>query len=114
MKRIFVAVGLLLIGLTVARAAEWQHAGALYIITTPDGADLPDGAAEKDFPLLVRLSNNTFDFSQAGAGGEDIRFHDEAGNALAYEIEAWDAAAGAATDRNLLLPESLILTSICR
>ena len=66
------------------------------ILTTRDGADLPATAVEEGFPLLVRLDRDWFDFSQAKAKGEDVRFSAE-GQALAYQIEEWDAEKGAAT-----------------
>ena len=47
--------------------AEWPHTGSLYILTTPDGANMPAGAVEKDFPVLARLHKDFFDFSQAKA-----------------------------------------------
>ena len=40
----------------------WQHSGALTILTTPEGANLPASALETDFPLLVRLSRDELDF----------------------------------------------------
>ena len=75
----------------------WQHSGALTILTTPEGAGLPAGTVIEGFPLLVRLSGEWFDFKQARAGGEDLRFSTKEGVALAYEIEEWDAAKGAAS-----------------
>ena len=75
----------------------WQHSGALTILTTAEGAGLPAGATVEGFPLLVRLSGDWFDFKQAKAGGEDIRFSTSAGVALPYEIEEWDAAMGSAS-----------------
>ncbi len=42
--------------------AAWQHSGALFILTTPEGADLPASASEEGFPLLVRLDKAWFDF----------------------------------------------------
>ena len=86
---------LALVATAPAQNPAWQHAGSLYILTTPEGADLPATATEQDFPLLVRLSKETFDFSQAKANGEDIRFAG-GGKALAYQIEQWDAAKGVA------------------
>jgi hypothetical protein len=79
-----------------AQYAEWKQAGAFYILTTPEGADLPATASEENFPLLVRLSKENFDFQQAKAGGEDIRFS-VAGQPLAYQIEMWDATKGVAS-----------------
>ncbi|MCF7732072.1 MAG: DUF2341 domain-containing protein [Akkermansiaceae bacterium] len=74
----------------------WQHSGALCILTTPDGASLPESVLEENFPLLVRLNRETFDFSQAKANGEDVRFSAD-GKPLGYQIEEWDAAKGRAS-----------------
>jgi len=74
----------------------WQHSGPLAILTSPDGANLPATAAEKDFPLLVRLKQRTFDFSQAKPNGDDIRFS-AAGKPLAYQVDEWDPAQGRAS-----------------
>ena len=80
-----------------AKYPGWQHSGSLYILTTPEGANLPATASEDGFPLLVRLDKDWFDFSQAKANGEDIRFATGTGTPLAYEIDAWDAAKGTAS-----------------
>jgi hypothetical protein len=77
--------------------ANWQHSGSLHILTTPEGANLPATAWEEGFPLLVRLDKDWFDFSQAKANGDDIRFASAAGTPLACQIEQWDAAAGTAS-----------------
>ena len=84
---------------TPARAQypEWPHTGSLYVLTTPEGADLPAGVAVEGFPLLVRLHRDWFDFSQAKANGEDIRFSTGTGLALAYQVEDWSAANGEAS-----------------
>lgn len=66
--------------------AGWQHHGSLHILTTPEGANLPATAVETDFPLLVRLDKDWFDFTQAKANGEDVRFAVE-GRPLAFQIE---------------------------
>ena len=76
-----------------AQYPAWEHSGSMYIITTPGGANLPASAIEKDFPLLVRLDRDYFDFGQAQSRGDDIRFSAN-GQPLAYQIEHWDAAAG--------------------
>ena len=89
---------MLLVSLAMARAQYqgWQHEGAFHVLTTPDGANLPATAAEENFPLLLRLSRESFDFTQAKAHGEDLRFA-AAGKPLAYQIETWDAAKGSAS-----------------
>jgi len=74
----------------------WQHSGSFYILTTPEGADLPSTASEENFPVLVRLVKGVFDFSQAKSNGEDIRFSSD-GKLLAYQIEEWDAVKGTAS-----------------
>ena len=76
-----------------AQYGEWKHSGSMYLVTTSAGADLPASAVEKNFPLLVRINENYFDFSQAKPRGEDIRFSSN-GKPLAYQIEHWDAAGG--------------------
>ena len=76
---------------------NWQHNGLMAIITTPEGAALPESAAEADVPVLVRLHKDFFDFKQASPKGEDIRFSTQAGEALAYQVEHWDAEKGEAS-----------------
>jgi hypothetical protein len=71
--------------------------GDICILTTPEGADLPATALLKDFPLLVRLNKENFDFGQVKANGDDIRFTDSAGVQLAYQVEEWNSAEGYAS-----------------
>ncbi len=97
--RIF-AVQLLLIMLLPAAHAQyagWQHSGSLAILTTPEGANLPATARETGFPVLIRLNRETFDFSQAQAGGADLRFATSAGETLPYQIEEWNPVTGTAS-----------------
>jgi hypothetical protein len=76
-------------GDTVASAyAAWKYARQIFLNTTVSGADIP--ANVYDFPVLVRLSGATFDFSRAQSKGEDIRFAKSDGSPLAHEIEQWD------------------------
>ena len=81
---------------TAVAYSGWKHQGSLALLTTPDGANLPATATVVDFPVLVRLNTFWFDFSQAKAAGDDLRFSDASGKPLAYQIEDWDAAAGVA------------------
>ncbi|MEI6603967.1 MAG: DUF2341 domain-containing protein [Verrucomicrobiota bacterium] len=78
-----------------AQYQGWQHAGSFYVLTTPEGANLPATATEEGFPLLLRLDKDAFDFKQAQATGGDLRFA-AAGKPLAYQIDTWDAAASTA------------------
>jgi hypothetical protein len=87
---------LALAGSARAEESSWQHSGSLFVLTTPEGADLPATALVDDFPLLVRLDKDWFDFSQARPDGADIRFFTAEGKPLPYQIELWDAAEGTA------------------
>jgi hypothetical protein len=94
---------LILAGVERAAAAEtnpsfkdWKQAGSMWILTTPEGADLPAGATVEEFPLLVRLHSDYFDFTQAQPDGADLRFSSASGEPLAYQIERWDAKQGVA------------------
>jgi len=79
-----------------AQYQGWQHSGSFHVLTTKEGASLPSTAVEEGFPLLLRLSKESFDFSQAKANGEDLRFAAQ-GKALVYQIDEWDAAKGTAS-----------------
>ena len=46
-----------------------------------------------DFPVLVSLTSADVDFDKIKAGGADIRFVDNDGTLLDYEIESWDDTA---------------------
>jgi len=92
-----IVLALVLSPITFAQAGAWRHSGSIYILTGPDGANLPASASEEGFPLLVRLDKDFFDFSAAQANGEDIRFSTSAGKALPYQVEQWDARNGTAS-----------------
>jgi hypothetical protein len=86
----------MLVPQALAQFDNWQHSGSLCILTTPEGADLPATAIVENFPLLVRLENDFFDFNQAKAHGEDMRFAVD-GKSLPFQIEQWDAEGGKAS-----------------
>ena len=67
------------------------------IITTLDEANLPALARLEAFSQVVRLDRDWFDFSQANAGGNDIRFSPNSGKPLDYQLEHWDAKKGKAS-----------------
>lgn len=79
-----------------AQYKDWKYSGFLYILTTPEGAAIPETASEADFPLLVRLNKDFFNFKEAKLHGEDIRFATSEGTPLSYQIEQWNAAEGKA------------------
>jgi hypothetical protein len=80
-----------------AQYSGWQHSGSMYLLTTPEGANLPASASEDGFPLLVRLHKDFFNFNQAKPQGEDVRFSTSTGTPLAYQVEQWDTANGTAS-----------------
>jgi len=88
--------GLVGTGGASAQYTDWQQTGSMVILTTPDGANLPASAEVRDFPLLVRLTRDFFDFTEARPNGEDIRFSTPAGQALPYQIEQWDVQSRSA------------------
>ena len=83
--------------LAAVKYKNWKHSGSMFLLTTPDGADLPATASEENFPVLVRLNKEWFTFGEAQANGGDLRFATRAGVPLAYQMDTWDAAAGTAT-----------------
>jgi len=68
---------------------EWRYSTKVFLNTTASGAGVMGTVA--DFPVLVRLTKETFDFSQALAGGVDLRFTGADGAQLSHEIERWDS-----------------------
>lgn len=73
---------------------EWKHARTMRLNTTAAGAGVSGGVT--GFPLLIRLTDSTFDFSQAHLNGNDIRFARSYDSFLPHEIERWDPVAGVA------------------
>ncbi|MFM8252706.1 MAG: DUF2341 domain-containing protein [Planctomycetota bacterium] len=74
----------------------WQFAASLWIDTTKTGVELDAKSVVEDFPLLVRLQRDTFDFRQAQPGGTDIRFTSHDGQPLAHQLDHWNPDAGEA------------------
>lgn len=76
---------------------NWKHSGSMWLLTTPEGADLPAAASVEGFPLLVRLDKDWFDFGQAQANGGDFRVSSSTGEPLPFQIEEWNAERGTAS-----------------
>lgn len=73
----------------VTALGEWAHEG----IWSLEGADSLPPSSLDGYPALVRLTAANFDFAEARAAGEDLRFTDRDGAPLAHAIERWDAGA---------------------
>jgi hypothetical protein len=78
----------------VNQAGRWPYSKVIVLNTSPSGANVSEAVV--DFPVLVRLHKDNFDFTAANADGSDIRFMKADGSALPYEIERWDPVAGRA------------------
>ncbi|MBN1127336.1 MAG: DUF2341 domain-containing protein [Chitinispirillaceae bacterium] len=74
--------------------AQWRYSRQLFLNTSTTGANVV--ATVTGFPVLVRLTAGTFDFSQARPDGADIRFTKPDMTLLPHEIERWDPVGGAA------------------
>ena len=73
---------------------SWRFSRKLALNTTGSGAGVKGDVV--NFPVLVRLTQGNFDFSQAKNSGADLRFTKSDGTPLPYEIERWDSAAAKA------------------
>lgn len=75
----------------VIRNPSWKYARMLGLNTSPTGANIAGNVT--DFPVLVRLNDDNFDFSQAQTSGADIRFTKSDNCFFKHEIERWDPVA---------------------
>jgi hypothetical protein len=73
---------------------DWKYSADICFNTTASGAGITTNVY--NFPVLVRLDKQSFNFDQAQSAGEDIRFTKNNGASLPYEIEHWDDNTGAA------------------
>jgi Uncharacterized conserved protein len=81
-------------GTLVVANPAWKYSKLLNFNTTASGAQVSGNVA--DFPALIKLTKNNFNFAEARADGRDIRFAKADTVFLQYEIEQWDAARGQA------------------
>jgi Concanavalin A-like lectin/glucanases superfamily/Domain of unknown function (DUF2341) len=70
--------------------SSWKHSRNLYLNTTASGADVATSVHR--FPVLVRLTENNFQFDQAKADGRDVRFVKSDNTPISFEIASWDSA----------------------
>lgn len=94
-------LGLLLAGLATPAAAageaswwnkDFKWRKAVTIDSSTSGLNLAEGA--KRMPVLVRLTDGNFTFTEAQENGTDIVFVDEKGTALKFHQESYDAKNG--------------------
>lgn len=74
--------------------ATWRFSRRLYLNTTASGAQVMGDVT--NFPVLVRLTKDNFNFAESKNDGSDIRFAKSDSLWLSYEIERWDSANGQA------------------
>ncbi len=67
---------------------QWAYSRNITINTSVSGAGITSNQA--GFPMLVRLTSNNFDFSQAQDSGQDLRFAKSNGVQFPYQIEQWN------------------------
>jgi hypothetical protein len=72
----------------------WNFSKKLVLNTTASGANIAGDVL--NFPVLVRLTDSSFNFAETKSAGEDVRFTKSDGTPLPYEIETWDPAGGSA------------------
>ncbi|MBN1128509.1 MAG: DUF2341 domain-containing protein [Chitinispirillaceae bacterium] len=70
--------------------SNWSCSRRVHLNTTATGADVK--VAIRKFPVLVRLTNENFDFDSAQPNGADIRFLKADNSPMPYHIEQWDEA----------------------
>lgn len=68
--------------------AAWPASRPIRIHAAPLGLS----GSVADFPVLVRLDERNFNFTEALPDGRDLRFSDSTGRHLAMEIDYWNAA----------------------
>ncbi|HEX2956157.1 MAG TPA: DUF2341 domain-containing protein [Chitinispirillaceae bacterium] len=77
--------------LVVIEYPLWKNSRKIVLNTSSSGADISDNLY--GFPVLIRLDNSNFSFSQSQPGGADLFFLTTNGKYLPFEIEQWDTAS---------------------
>jgi hypothetical protein len=69
----------------------WKYSRRIFLNTSASGAAVSGNVAQ--FPVLIRLTANNFIFSQALAGGADIRLTKPDNTPIPFQIQRWDPVA---------------------
>lgn len=67
----------------------WKYNNQILLNTSVSGANI--GETVYDFPVLIRLTKDNFNFNEAQSNGKDIIFTKQDNTILPCEIERWDA-----------------------
>lgn len=70
---------------------EWKNKSTISINTSESGADILTDLL--NFPILIRLDNNNFNFENTNSDGSDLRFTRSDTIILDYEIESWNQSS---------------------
>lgn len=76
---------------TTLTTPAWSHMRYIVLNTSSTGADVRGDVYQ--YPVLIRLGESTFNFTEAQPDGSDLRFTTLAGTSLPCEIEQWDHTA---------------------
>jgi Concanavalin A-like lectin/glucanases superfamily/Domain of unknown function (DUF2341) len=66
----------------------WKYSTVFTLNTTASGADITGKV--HDFPVLIRLNESTFDFTEAQPDGRDVIFSNSRNAILPHAVERWD------------------------
>ncbi len=77
---------------TIITNSMWKYTKSILLNTSSTGAGVSGTVI--NFPILVRLVNDNFDFSAAQSDGSDIMFTKVDNTILPYEFERWDPVNG--------------------
>lgn len=66
----------------------WSDSAKIIMNTTATGANISGNVTK--VPILIRLNESNFNFSEASANGDDIRFSKPDGTHLFFQIDRWD------------------------
>lgn len=68
--------------------AGYNYSAEVTLNTSSSGANIATNVY--NFPVLIRLTGDIFDFSKTDINGSDLRFVKSDGTQLAFDVEQWD------------------------
>ncbi|MBL8382472.1 MAG: DUF2341 domain-containing protein, partial [Burkholderiales bacterium] len=70
----------------------WNAAWSRRSTITMSGNTFSGATSLADFPVLITLNSSNIDYSLTQNGGQDLRFFDADGTALAHQVDTWNEA----------------------